>query len=582
MKPADPTGNRSQRIITRRAALKILGASGVTVLAGLSLPGFAADLLKEDPNTAPAAKPSASLDPLRSPDGRNFNPIDRSVGHRAPTRFSGEDPEKAHRIFWNRDRFTSRIPAPAERTGVVIVGGGLSGLFSGYLLRDQNPVILEGQARFGGNSRGESWHGIDYSIGAAYFMEQPEGSPIHKLYTELGIWDIVRVKDSEDPVLFNGRKFHEFWDGETDPKNAAQFIKLKKLFKDTIGGTGPDFPDIPIIDPSKREYMNKLDRISFKTYLEDHVGGKLHPHIETKLSFYFWSTFSCTFEETSAAAGLNAYSSEFGKVYATPGGNAALAERLTRKIVEKVPVGNLRSSCMVFDVNVVKDGVVVAYEDHKGKVRSIHAKSVILACPKFVVARVLRHIEPERTAAINKLRYNAYLIGNVMLNDTLKEDYYDISYLGDGVIDTFNIRRSAERQGITDSVVATYARPDKERLVLTCYRGLPYNGSRDQVFDAGAFAKYHKEFEAQIRGSILPQLGLDPKKVVDIRIARWGHPMPVPAIGMIADGVCDAVRKPFKDRVFFVEQDNWAYAAVETAALEAMEFAPRVQKAIKG
>jgi len=358
MKPPKPIRKKPQTDITRRAALKILGASGVTVLAGLSLPGFATDLLTEK-MPAPAAKPFALIDPLRSRDGRNFNPIDRSVGRIAPARFSGQDPESGHRIFWNMDKFAKKIPAPAERTGVVIVGGGLSGLFSGYLLRDQNPIILEGQARFGGNSRGESWHGIDYSIGAAYFMEQAEGSPIHKLYTELGIWDIVRIKETEDPVLFNGKKFMEFWDGETDPANAAQFKMLKKLFKDTIGGTGPDFPDIPIIDLSKREYMNKLDRISFKQYLEDYVGGKLHPHIETKLHFYFWSTFSCTFEETSAAAGLNAYASEFGKVYATPGGNAALAERVTRKIVEKVPVDNLRSSCTVFDVNVTLGTLVL-------------------------------------------------------------------------------------------------------------------------------------------------------------------------------------------------------------------------------
>ncbi|MBI3043130.1 MAG: hypothetical protein HYY78_09935 [Betaproteobacteria bacterium] len=56
--------------------------------------------------------------------------------------------------------------------------------------------------------------------------------------------------------------------------------------------------------------------------------------------------------------------------------------------------------------------------------------------------------------------------------------------------------------------------------------------------------------------------------------------MPVAAAGLIADGVPERLREPFRQRVFFVEQDNWALPAFETAVTEALVFAPQVEKAL--
>jgi hypothetical protein len=61
-------------------------------------------------------------------------------------------------------------------------------------------------------------------------------------------------------------------------------------------------------------------------------------------------------------------------------------------------------------------------------------------------------------------------------------------------------------------------------------------------------------------------------------VARWGHPLPVAATGLIAGGVVDRIRQPFRDRGFFVEQDNWALPAFETAATEALLWAPEIAK----
>ena len=76
-------------------------------------------------------------------------------------------------------------------------------------------------------------------------------------------------------------------------------------------------------------------------------------------------------------------------------------------------------------------------------------------------------------------------------------------------------------------------------------------------------------------------MNASPENVMDLRLSRWGHPLPVAEAGLIANGTIDVIRKPFKRRVFFVEQDNWILPAFETAAGEAMIWAPVVDQFLK-
>ena len=43
-------------------------------------------------------------------------------------------------------------------------------------------------------------------------------------------------------------------------------------------------------------------------------------------------------------------------------------------------------------------------------------------------------------------------------------------------------------------------------------------------------------------------------------------------------GTVDRLRKPFRDGLFFVQQDNWALPAIETATAEASHWPPRADK----
>jgi hypothetical protein len=62
-------------------------------------------------------------------------------------------------------------------------------------------------------------------------------------------------------------------------------------------------------------------------------------------------------------------------------------------------------------------------------------------------------------------------------------------------------------------------------------------------------------------------------KVKQIRMTRWGHAMPIHAQGIIKSGICEEVRRPTMDeRLYFVQQDNWALPAVENCLLDAKHY----------
>jgi hypothetical protein len=500
-------------------------------------------------------------------------PINRQVPAGAELRFSGDNPDDTHSVLWDIPRFLDQhgisdfaSATPDERASLVIVGGGMSGLCTAWLLRDRNPVVLERAERMGGNARGESWQGIDYSIGAAYLLEPDPDSELEALYREWGVAELCRVRTEEDPVLIGGRIFRDFWSGESDPEAAESFRSARDYFVSVWNGeSDTPYPEMPTEDAGMLAVLDGLDSMSFREHLEGVLGGKLHPHLAAVIDRYCWSSLGGTWDEVSAAAGLNFFAAEFGNVWVAPGGNAGVAEQVTTMLHEALPANHLRTGATVFRVAVREDGVLVGYIREDGSVHTVLAQAVAMCCPKFVVKRVLEGIEPEREEAINSLRYRSYLLANVLLDQPLEEEFYDL-FLAD-----------VDHSEATDVVCATWARPLPNRTVLTLYRALPYDGARPAILASESHARFRVEFERQVRESILPALGVAEDRLVEIRPTRWGHPLPLAAVGQVRSGIPGRLREPFRERVFFVEQDNWALPAIETSLEEALHFAPRIR-----
>lgn len=448
----------------------------------------------------------------------------------------------------------------------------MSGLITAYLLRDRRPVILEHAPRFGGNSKGENWRGVNYSLAAAYFIRPEADSPIGQLATELGLDKEWRLSGNDSYELEGG--IHTgFW--HKGSSRSAGHEKLRRYFSALQDGSLGPYPDIPVGANDDAVAVAKLDTLSFYDHVKAVAGGNLDSVTEKVIEYYCWSSFGASAKEISAAAGVNFYAAEFGELAVLPGGNARCAEIILDRLYRELPQNHLRPSSTVIRVAKAERGAVVTYLDAENRARSILADAVVLACPKFVASRILGDaIESERAAAIKRLRYRAAAVGNILVDAPIKETaLYDLFLVGDK-------KPSDDKAKVTDAICATFSSPHPDRSVLTLYHSFPFDGGRELLFPQEGYSKLHGVF-SEVGERVLHLLNVPANKITGVRIARWGHPFPVAERGLIADGVPYELRKPFQDRVFFVHQDNWALPAFETAATEALITAPLIREVLK-
>lgn len=510
-----------------------------------------------------------------------INPIDRTLNDHTPPIFTGDDFTLPHQILWNKSAYIDAIgglPKPTRKEELVIIGGGMSGLMSAYLLRDKKPVILEQAKRFGGNAKGATWNGLHYSIGAAYFVKPQQDSALYKILSDLGIlkdWAIKRGGDSH--VVINGKSIEKFWQAPSEPQYKAVYTKLYDYFMSFIKEGGNVFPDYPTNDGKLRDYINQFDRENFKSHLERIIGASLPENLATFLEHYCFSSLGGSASEISAAAGINFFAGEFLDVAVFPGGNAYIAEALLKNLYQKLPDKHLLAGSLVFDVRAEQNDVLISYIDANNQAQSILAERVIMACPKFVAAKVIAQLPADKLAAIAELEYRAYVVANLLINRPIKESDYDLYWLGSDTSDSNNVAQYAKSRGITDVINANYASPDPLKTVLSFYQAFPYHGGRAELYAEDAYSELRAKISAQIKHEIYPFYQLSDQNIVDLRLTRWGHPLPLAAVGLLDRGIVDTLRSPMDDRIYFIEQDNWALPAIETVVAEAVYWSSKIQ-----
>lgn len=578
---------RWQQALTRRHFLQLSAGAGTTLLVS----GLGAGCNSKAPTpeatglgAAPAAAPAKPLSAAEFMQA--FGPIDRTLGETSEKRFYGDRNERPHGILWNRDGYLAnkKVEGPDEETALVILGGGMSGLFSAFRLREHKPIVLEQAARFGGNAKGQSWRGIDYSIGAAYLDSPHAGTPMAEYFQALGLDELLVKRRTPDPVEVQGKLYPKFWEGESEPKFKDKYLKMSRFFEHMVSEKERPFPFIPSLEDKHLASVRHYDAYTLHGLL-DKVTGGLPKQLAMALEHYCWSTYAASSTELSAAAGLNFLAQEVEPICVGAGGNAKVGERLLERLLDALPQNNLRAGCIGIQVKVEGDRVVVLHEDADGKLRRIRAKAAVLACPKFVVGKLLDGIEPERLQAISELRFRSYMTASVLVNKPMPRGTYDLFMLGRATTDPMNVRKSQEEMNGTDLIFANFAAERSAESaganVLTFYRSFPYDGARAELIGPGAYELHRKRFEEQVSRDILPLLSLQQKDVVDMRLSLWGHALPLAKQGIYSGDVIPRLRKPFSSRVFFVEQDNWAYPSTQTGATDVALQQADIERVLK-
>ena len=261
----------------------------------------------------------------------------------------------------------TNFPAPSEtrKTGVLIVGGGISGLSAAWRLAKSavdDFLVLEMESEAGGNSRAGQSPLVAYPWGAHYLpLPSRESVLVRELLAELGVLngDPAAAKPNYDErylcatpqerVYRNG-----LWDEGLLPQRGLdaderaqqkRFHERMDELKQARGRDGRRLFAIPMALASRDAEWRALDRISFAQWLTDN--GFTAPTLHWLANYACRDDYGMAHDQVSAWAGLHYFACRNGEaanaspdtVITAADGNAWLARALAQKAGDRVLSG---------------------------------------------------------------------------------------------------------------------------------------------------------------------------------------------------------------------------------------------------
>jgi hypothetical protein len=477
-------------------------------------------------------------------------------------RWQGDDFESGHRLRDAAEALRAIAGAPpAPAVDVVVVGGGVSGLVAARALARAGRTvrILEHAPVLGGNARSARWGETEYAIGAAYFCAPDPGSELETLYREVGALDAAKAVGEGGAFLRDGL-LRGLWDGALDAATAAQTRRVRDAWRAIFAERYPAIPWVDGATAWTRAEFEAADAKPFSVYLSE---VDAPPLVRTFCEHYCWSSFGGAPSEISTYAALNFVTAEFGGVLAMPGGNAGVV-RLLARAVEALGV-EARTSALVVEVDASRPEVA-ALRGPAGPGAALErhpCRAVVIAAPRFVARQIVRDYPPERAALVDAMRWRAYVVANALVARRPTVDWYEAYRLEP--LDPVEC-------GWTDLILADHVASKKENYsVLTAYRALPYDTGRATLILPESYERF-REIVSRDLARWLPAIGLDARDVVDMNLARWGHPLVLARPGQLASGSLETLSRPL-ERAVFAHQDRFGTPAIECAIQAGLDAA---------
>lgn len=452
----------------------------------------------------------------------------------------GEDNHICHQV---RDGKEFTRPPVSARHDVVIVGGGVSGLTAAYRLRQRDFLLLEKEPHWGGNAYLMEYQGTPYCTGSAFLAKSERAFGFAQ---EIGL-EPLPINDS-DSTIVKGEWIPDTWRSGLDklPYPAATRESFKKFRKEILA-----------IDLEKRG--KELIAVPFSDFL------KGYPE-ELKL---WWDTYGpsnwgATSEETAAALAIDDFHELAGAdgndYYTWPGGLGAITKKLA-EILQAGFAANIQTGATTIAVVPDKNEVQVTYMQG-AELKTVAAKAVIMATPKFITRRIVEGLPDKQSEAMHQIRYIPYAVVNLIFDKPVFNRGYDTWCPGTAFADMV----------VADWVVRNQPGYKQKYNILTCYTPLPETDRANLLTEPSArrvAANVLKDFQ-----NLLPGLNVDP---LEVHLYRRGHPMYLTTPGLYTD-VQPLVRQPM-DRVFFANTDSEGPESTTSTGITAAERAVKEAEA---
>jgi protoporphyrinogen oxidase len=428
-----------------------------------------------------------------------------------------EDNRICHQV---RDGKVFPRPPVSSHHDVVIVGGGVSGLTAAYLLRDRDFLLLEKEPHWGGNAYLMEYQGNAYATGSA-FLEKAEDT--YNFAKEIGL-EPLPVHD-RDSTIIKGEWIANTWAEGLDklPYPASVREGFKKFKKDMLA-----------IDLEKR--ATELYNVPFSDFMKGYP-------TEVKL---WWDTYGpsnwgATTEDTAAALGIDDLQAigadSVPEFYTWPGGLGAITKKLSEILQPKFP-DQMQLGATTIAVVPDKSEVQLTYMQG-GELKTVAAKTVVMACPKFITRRLVQGLSEKQSDAMHQIRYIPYVVVNLIFDKPVFNKSYDTWCPGNSFTDFI----------VADWVIRNQPGYKQKYNILTCYTPMSEDERSSLLFGDGARKKAVSVLDDFQK--LFPGSNVDP---VEVHIYRRGHPLYMSTPGLYTN-VQPVVRESM-DRVFFANTDS--------------------------
>ncbi|MBU6396187.1 MAG: NAD(P)-binding protein [Sphingomonadales bacterium] len=455
-----------------------------------------------------------------------------------PGTLSGADWQRGHRV---RD---GGFPAPngrIEDVPIVIAGGGVAGLAAAWRLKDAgfaDFVLLELEDKVGGNARSGRNAVSAYPLGAHYLpVPNREARALRHMLQGFGmivgeeqgapVYDPYQLcADLEERLLWRGSWQEGLFPASgltaDDVTQRDRYFRVMDDFRQAIGSDGKPAFAIPRAFSSSDPRFTALDGMTFAHWLQGH--GFTSPVLRAYLRYCCRDDYGTEPEHISAWAGVHYFAGRRGwaargdgeRELTWPEGNGRLVG-----LMGKAVAPHIRSGHSVFSVAREGDaGVLVTAFDHGARIsRQWRARSVILAMPQFVAARVA-----PAEVRMGSLRYAPWVVANVTVNRLPRGRGSALAW--------DNVSTGSDSLGY---VVATHqsASAGEGPTVLTWYMAL----SRESPAAARKLLATRSlaEWQRIVTDDLLTMNPDLAGAIERIDVWRWGHAMVRPEPGFLSE-----------------------------------------------
>ena len=481
-----------------------------------------------------------------------------------------------------------------ERTGVVIVGGGIAGLSAAWHLLAagfQDFVLIELEPAPGGTARSGTSPLIAYPWGAHYLpAPMKENVALVALLDEMGILEgrdnegepVVAeqflCRDPEERVFYRGRWYEGLYlHAGASTEDLAQFEAFYAEINRLVGWRDSKERRafaIPVATGTDDAEITALDKITMTDWLDRR--GWDSPRLRWLIDYGCRDDYGLTIDQTSAWGGLFYFCSRVTKPGAEaqplmtwPEGNGRLVSHLYGKVKARVRLGLAVAEIIPTDPNGRSGLDVIAVDHGGGPARGFHADRVIFAAPTFLSSYVIRPYRENPPAHMAEFQYGAWMVANLFLTERPKDRGFPLAW--------DNVLYESPALGY---VVATHQRGlDRGPTVFTYYYPLCDNDPREartRLLAAG------REEWADITLTDLSRAHREIRSLTErLDVMRWGHAMIRPRPGFVWGEARRTASQPYRG-IHFANTDLSGVALFEEAFYHGTRAADEALSARKG